>query len=75
MSVPGGIVLFYSEKEKVALELAEQITLISKNDVSDDLFDRVRIHYTEKEYLDLIVLINQINSWNRLSIATGAMAE
>ncbi|WP_339282230.1 carboxymuconolactone decarboxylase family protein [Oceanobacillus sp. FSL K6-3682] len=66
---------FYSEKEKVALELAEQITLISKNDVSDDLFDRVRIHYTEKEYLDLIVLINQINSWNRLSIATGAMAE
>ncbi|GEN89148.1 carboxymuconolactone decarboxylase family protein [Oceanobacillus sojae] len=66
---------FYSEKEKVALELVEQITLISKNDVSEDLFDRVRIHYTEKEYLDLIVLINQINSWNRLSIATGAMAE
>lgn len=66
---------FYSEKEKVALELAEQITLISKNDISDDLFDRVRIHYTEKEYLDLIVLINQINSWNRLSIATRAMAE
>ncbi|GGP10846.1 carboxymuconolactone decarboxylase family protein [Oceanobacillus neutriphilus] len=66
---------FYSEKEKAALELAEQITLISKTDVSDDLFDRVRIYYTEKEYLDLIVLTNQINSWNRLSIATGAMAE
>lgn len=66
---------FYSEKEKAALELTEQMTLISESHISDDLYERVRQHYTEKEYLDLLVLINQINSWNRLSIATGTMAK
>ncbi|GAB2575279.1 carboxymuconolactone decarboxylase family protein [Gracilibacillus alcaliphilus] len=67
--------MFYSDKEKAALELAEQITLISESHVSDHLYQHVRQYYTEKEYLDLIVLINQINSWNRLSIAAGNMAE
>ncbi|MCJ7841928.1 carboxymuconolactone decarboxylase family protein [Lederbergia sp. NSJ-179] len=57
---------FYSEEEKVALELTEHITLIAEKRVPDDLYARVRNYYSEKEYLDLIVLINQINSWNRL---------
>ncbi|GIN74519.1 hypothetical protein J14TS2_49940 [Bacillus sp. J14TS2] len=66
---------FYSDAEKVALELTEHITLISEKRVPDDLYVRVRNYYSEKEYLDLIVLINQINSWNRLSIAAGNIAE
>ncbi|MBO0995968.1 carboxymuconolactone decarboxylase family protein [Bacillus sp. SD088] len=66
---------FYSDAEKIALELTEHITLISEKRVPDDLYVRVRNYYSEKEYLDLIVLINQINSWNRLSIAAGNIAE
>ncbi|WP_066187275.1 carboxymuconolactone decarboxylase family protein [Gracilibacillus timonensis] len=66
---------FYSEQEKAALALTEQITLIAENHVSDELYHHVRQQFTETEYLDLLVLINQINSWNRLSIATGMMAE
>ncbi|WP_130858809.1 carboxymuconolactone decarboxylase family protein [Gracilibacillus phocaeensis] len=66
---------FYSEQEKAALALTEQITLIVENHVSDELYHHVRQQFTETEYLDLLVLINQINSWNRLSIATGMMAE
>ncbi len=61
----------YSPKEKVALQLAENITLISAKGVSDELYDKVREHYDEKEYVDLVIIINQINMWNRLSISMG----
>ncbi|MEA0553334.1 carboxymuconolactone decarboxylase family protein [Lysinibacillus irui] len=66
---------FYSEDEKVALELTEHITLIPEKRVPDVLYERVRKHFDEKAYVDLVILINQINSWNRISIAMGNVAE
>jgi len=62
---------FYTPEEKVALELTEYITLISDKGVPDDLYQRVREYYDEKQYVDLVLTINQINSWNRISIAMG----
>ncbi|MEK8197955.1 carboxymuconolactone decarboxylase family protein [Lysinibacillus sp. FSL M8-0134] len=66
---------FYSEAEKVALELTEHITLIPEKRVPDVLYERVRKHFDEKTYVDLVILINQINSWNRISIAMGNVAK
>lgn len=66
---------FYSDAEKVALELTEHITLIPEKRVPDELYKRVRKHFDEKAYVDLVILINQINSWNRISIAMGNVAE
>lgn len=65
---------FYAEEEKVALELAEHVTLIPTKRVPDALYQRVREHYDEKQYVDLILIINQINNWNRISIAMGNIA-
>lgn len=65
---------FYSEAEKAALELTEHITLIPAKRVPDELYQRVREHYDEKQYIDLVLIINQINSWNRISIAMGNVA-
>ncbi|MGE7094482.1 carboxymuconolactone decarboxylase family protein [Lysinibacillus sp. NPDC048646] len=65
---------FYSLEEKVALELAEHITLIPTKRVPDALYKRVREYYDEKQYVDLVLIINQINSWNRISIAMGNTA-
>jgi AhpD family alkylhydroperoxidase len=59
----------YSDEERAALELTEAVTNISKAGVPDDLYDRVRKHFSERQYADLIILINTINSWNRLAIA------
>ncbi len=36
-----------------------------------NLYNHVRKYFDEKHYVDLIVLINTINSWNRLSISMG----
>ena len=65
---------FYTKAEKVALELAEHVTLIPTKRVPDELYQQVREYYDEKQYVDLILIINQINNWNRISITMGNIA-
>lgn len=65
----------FSDAEKVVLELAELLTKISEHDMPRSLYDKVLMHYTEKEYVDLVLLITQINSWNRLALAMGRKIE
>lgn len=64
----------YNDKEKAALELAESVTLISERKVPDTLYDKVSAYYSEEEYTDLIFIIGQINTWNRISISMGNKA-
>jgi AhpD family alkylhydroperoxidase len=66
---------FYTGAERAALELTEAVTQIAQHGVSDDLYNRVREHFNEKQYVELILLINLINSWNRLSISMGNMPQ
>jgi len=61
----------YTDKERVALELAETVTLIAGKGVPEALFERVREHFSEAEVMDLVMAINTINSWNRIAITTG----
>lgn len=61
----------YTEKEKAALELTECVTRIAEGGVPDHVYEKVRAHFSEKEYVDLVMTINAINCWNRLSISTG----
>jgi len=60
---------FYSDRERAALEWTEAVTLISQNDVPDELYERVRKQFSEQELVDLTLAITNINSWNRLAIA------
>lgn len=62
---------FYSDQERAALALAEHVTLVSTQRVPDDIYEETLKYFSKKEYMDLIFIINQINSWNRISIATG----
>ncbi|MDI6532107.1 carboxymuconolactone decarboxylase family protein [Bacillus mycoides] len=62
---------FYTPEEKVALELSEHLTLIPTKRVPENLYNRVREYFDEKQYVDLVLIINQINSWNRISITMG----
>lgn len=60
----------FSEKEKLVLELAELVTLIHNSYVSPELYEDLSKYYSEKDVADLLIIINQINAWNRLNIAT-----
>jgi len=60
---------FYTDRERAALEWTEALTLISQNDVPDELYQRVREQFEENELVDLTLAIATINTWNRLAVA------
>ena len=60
----------YSERERIALEWAEELTeLASPEAVSDGLYARAGQQFEEAELVDLTLLVVAINSWNRINIA------
>jgi AhpD family alkylhydroperoxidase len=59
---------FFTPRERAALAWAEAVTNIASG-VPDDLFALARAHFTEKELVDLTMVVVVINGWNRLSIA------
>ena len=63
---------FYSERERAALEWTETLTLISQNQVPDEIFDRVSKVFNKKELVDLTLAVVAINGWNRFSISFRA---
>ncbi|MBL1227573.1 carboxymuconolactone decarboxylase family protein [Enterococcus sp. BWR-S5] len=65
---------YFTEKEGAALELAEYVTKISEQGVPAEIYQKVRDYFSEKEYVDLILTIAQINTWNRISISMGNRA-
>lgn len=61
----------FNAKEKMAFELAEHVTLIAEKGVDDALYARARQFFNERDYTDLIIVINQVNLWNRITISMG----
>lgn len=59
----------FTDKEKAALALAEHLTLVVDKGAPVSMLNTVKEHFTEKEFVDLVLIINQINSWNRLNIS------
>ncbi len=59
----------YSERERAALEWTEAVTLLADNHVPDEVYERVRPHFTEEELANLTLAIATINVWNRLNVA------
>ncbi|RXZ77779.1 carboxymuconolactone decarboxylase family protein [Paenibacillaceae bacterium] len=62
---------FYTEAERAALALTEAVTKISDAGVPKELYEQVRNHFDEGQFVDLIMAINAINCWNRIAISTG----
>ena len=60
---------FFTERERAALEWTEALTLISQDDVPDELYEMVRGHFSEAEIVNLSLAIVTINGWNRLAIS------
>jgi uncharacterized peroxidase-related enzyme len=58
----------YSERERAALAWAETITLIAGNHASDNLFETLQQHFSDREIVDLEFAIAVINAWNRIAI-------
>ncbi len=59
---------FFTEREQAALAWAEAVTLISEQHAPEDLYQAVTRHFSEKEVVDLTLVIVNMNSWNRIAI-------
>ena len=61
----------FSEKEKLVLELTEKLTLIANYHIDDDLCERLGKYFSNEDFANLVLMISQINTWNRINIACG----
>ena len=59
---------FYSERERAALAWAEALTLIADDHVPDEVYEEAHRAFSERELVELTLIIVAINSWNRFSI-------
>jgi AhpD family alkylhydroperoxidase len=65
---------YYTARERAALAWTEAVTLIREGHVSDEVYARVKPHFSDKELADLTLAVATINAWNRLAIASRAEA-
>ena len=66
---------WFSDVDQLLLELTEEVTLISKHGVSDEVFERTVTLLGEQTTAMVILAIVAMNSWNRLGIAFGKQPE
>src|SRR3954471_12776073 len=59
----------FSDKERAALEWTEAVTRLAAP-IPDDLYERARVHLSEREMAELTFTIGIINFWNRLNISS-----
>lgn len=64
---------FFTPRERAALAWTEALTMISRHDVTDALYDELSVHFNAQELVELSVAITMINTWNRLGIAFQKM--
>lgn len=58
----------FTQKEKIAVDFAEKITLIADYTMDESSYEQLSVHFTDKEIFDLMLITTQINSWNRINI-------
>lgn len=58
----------FDDRERAALSLAEEITVIGEGHVSDETWKEASEHFDEAELAQVVFAATVINAWNRLSI-------
>ena len=55
----------FTQKEKAALLWTENLTRLSQGSISDELYGKVKEHFSDKEITELTMVVAMINMWNR----------
>ncbi len=61
---------FFTARERAALELAEQVTLLAQTHVPDDVWQEAARHFTPDELGALVAALTTINAWNTINVTT-----
>lgn len=66
---------FFTEAERAALKLAEEITKIHEAGLREETFQNAKKYFSETEIAQLIFITTVTNSWNRIAISMHMVAE
>ncbi|WP_116246983.1 carboxymuconolactone decarboxylase family protein [Nocardiopsis sp. FIRDI 009] len=61
----------FTEAERAVLALVDEATKLGEHGVTDEVYENVAKHFSEKEVAALIMAIGLINFYNRLGVSTG----
>jgi AhpD family alkylhydroperoxidase len=64
---------FFTDRERAALGWTEALTLVAETHVPDEVFEEAKKYFSEKEIVDLTVVVSTINLWNRVAISLRAV--
>lgn len=65
----------FNEKERVALKMTEEITLIANNGLTSETYQKAKANFSDNEIAQIIMQIVTINSWNRIAVSTHMVHE
>jgi|SRR5690348_4491676 len=60
----------FTEQEQAALALTEEMTDLTRHDVSDEVYARAAAAFSERELGQVIAMALTINAWNRIGVTT-----
>lgn len=62
----------FSEEERAALQLTDEVTLIADNALTEETYENAVNQFGEEMVAKMIMQIVIINGWNRIAIASEA---
>lgn len=66
---------FFTEEEQCVLEMTEEITLISRQGLSDATYKKAMQYFSETEIAEIIMVAVTINAWNRIAVSSHTQIE
>ncbi len=65
----------FNEEEQLLLAITEEITLINRHGLSDELYDKAIKLFGEEKTAQIIMAVITINCWNRIGVALNMHPE
>ena len=65
----------FDEKERIAMKMTEEITLIAKDGLTSETYQKAKENFSDNEIAQIIMQIVTINSWNRIAVSTHMVHE
>lgn len=59
----------FTQEEKIILSMTEEITLIHKHGLSDEIYKQAETFFDKNYIAQIIMAIVTINAWNRIAIS------
>ncbi|WP_350287295.1 carboxymuconolactone decarboxylase family protein [uncultured Croceitalea sp.] len=65
----------FTEEEKIILQITEEVTMIHRNGLTTDSYNKVLEKFDANYFSQMIMAITTINAWNRIAISTNKPLE